>query len=411
MIFILYIIKVTNMKVMISNNKLSVPTTVTIPYIVGDGIGPDIMSASMKVWNFAIEKAYKDERAIDWLEIFAGEKALKQTGEILPKETLSKIKEYVVALKGPLTTPIGGGFRSLNIAIRQELDLYANIRPIRYFKGVPSPMCSPELVDATIFRENTEDLYMGIEWAYNSLQSKEIREFLKSRYNVNIREDSGIGIKPISEFGTKRIARKAFDFAVKNSKRKVTIMHKGNIMKYTEGAFREWCYQVAKEEYPGKFTREDEPGSVSADKRIILNDRIADSMFQQMLTCPSKYEVIITPNLNGDYLSDAVVAQVGGLGFAPSVNIGDFAALYEPVHGSAPKYANKNIANPTSLILSGKMMFEYLGWTEVAGIIERAIEKTISNRQFTNDIARVVGISALKTSEYAQAIVNNMQLI
>ncbi len=399
------------MKITISNNKLRVPNTVTIPYIVGDGIGSDIMNASMKVWNSAVEKVYQDERSIDWLEIFAGEKSVRQTGEILPKETLSKIKDYVVSIKGPLTTPIGGGFRSINIAIRQELDLYASIRPVRYFRGVPSPMRSPELVDTIIFRENTEDLYLGIEWAYDSKESKEILKFLKSKYNVNIRENSGIGIKPISEFGTKRIARKGFDFAINNGKKKVTIMHKGNIMKYTEGAFREWCYEVAKEEYPGKFVREDELGSVSPDNKIIINDRIADSMFQQMLTRPAEYKVIITPNLNGDYLSDAVVAQIGGLGLAPSANMGDFAALYEPVHGSAPKYANKNVANPTSLILSGKMMFEYIGWTEVAAIIEKAIEKTFANRQFTNDIARLAGISSLKTSEFAQAVINNMQSI
>ncbi len=399
------------MKITISNNKLRVPNTVTIPYIVGDGIGSDIMNASMKVWNSAVEKAYQDERSIDWLEIFAGEKSVRQTGEILPKETLSKIKEYVVSIKGPLTTPIGGGFRSINIAIRQELDLYASIRPVRYFKGVPSPMRSPELVDTIIFRENTEDLYLGIEWAYDSKESKEIIKFLKSKYNINIRENSGIGIKPISEFGTKRIARKGFDFAIDNGKKKVTIVHKGNIMKYTEGAFREWCYEVAKEEYLDKFVREDELGSVSSDNKIIINDRIADSMFQQMLTRPAEYKVIITPNLNGDYLSDAVVAQIGGLGLAPSANIGDFAALFEPVHGSAPKYANKNVANPTSLILSGKMMFEYIGWTEVAAIIEKAIEKTFANRQFTSDIARLAGISSLKTSEFAQAVINNMQSI
>lgn len=399
------------MKINISDNKLIVPKRVTIPYIVGDGIGPDIMNASLKVWNAVIERAYGDDRSVEWLEIYAGERAIEQTGEILPSETLSKIKEYVVAIKGPLTTPIGGGFRSINIAIRQELDLYASVRPIRYFKGVPSPMRNPEKVDVIIFRENTEDLYMGIEWPYDSRESREIREFLKNRYNANIREDSGIGIKPISEFGTKRIARKGLDFAIKNQKRKVTIVHKGNIMKYTEGAFREWCYEVAKKEYPEKFVREDELGISSSNNKIIINDRIADSMFQQMLTRPGEYEVIITPNLNGDYLSDAVVAQIGGLGLAPSANIGDFAALYEPVHGSAPKYADKNVANPTSLILSGMMMFEYIGWTEAASIIEKAIEKTIANRQFTYDIARLIGISSLKTSEYAQAIVNNMSSI
>ncbi len=397
-------------KIIIKEDMLKVPDNPIIPFIEGDGTGADIWKASKIVFEAAVEKAYGGKRKISWMEIYAGEKANSIYNSYLPDETLEAIKDYIVAIKGPLTTPVGGGIRSLNVALRQLLDLYACIRPVRYYSGTPSPVKRPEAVDMIIFRENTEDVYSGIEWAKGSNEAKLLIEFLNNKLLKSVREDSGIGIKPISEFGSERIARKAFRFAVDHKRKSVTIVHKGNIMKYTEGAFKNWAYNVAVTEFRDRIILESELSeSNKPDGRIIVKDRIADNMFQQVLTKPEEYDVVVTTNLNGDYLSDAIAAQVGGLGMAPGSNIGDFYAVFEATHGTAPKYANLDKVNPGSLILSGVMMLEYLGWQEAGSIIQQAIEKTIKSKVVTYDLARQIGGSKeVKTSEFALEICKNM---
>ena len=396
-------------KIRVENNKLVVPNNLIIPYIEGDGIGPDITNAMKIVLDGAIEKAYNGEKKIEWMEIFAGEKAKELKGKYLPRETLEAIREYIVAIKGPLTTPVGGGFRSLNVSLRQKLDLYACVRPVKWLRGVPAPVRKPENLDVVIYRENTEDVYAGIEWTKDSKEAKKVIRFLKDELGVNIREDSGIGIKPISEFATKRLVRKAIQFAMDNNRKSVTLVHKGNIMKYTEGAFKEWGYEVAKEEFGDKIIIESELKGEVPEGKILINDRIADNMLQQILTRSSEYDVLALPNLNGDYISDAAAAQVGGLGMAPGANIADFVALFEATHGTAPKYAGMDKVNPGSLILSGVMMLEYLGWKEAADMVVEAMEKTIQEKKVTYDLARQMdNVEPIKTSDFANAIVKNM---
>ena len=400
-------------KITFLNGKINVPDNPIIPFIEGDGIGPDIWKASVKVFNSAVLKAYGGTKKIIWKELMVGEKAFKEIGEWLPQDCIDSIQEYKVAIKGPLTTPVGGGIRSLNVTLRQVLDLYACVRPIKWIKGVPSPVKNPENVDLIVFRENTEDVYAGIEWESSSEESKRIIEFFKSNFKKNIRSNSGIGIKPISAFGTKRIVKKSIDYALNNSRESITLMHKGNIMKFTEGAFKDWGYEIAKDEYPEKTITEDEVwndfNGVVPNAKLVIKDRIADSMFQQILLRPSEYDVITTPNLNGDYISDAAAAQVGGLGMAPGANMGDEIALFEATHGTAPKYANLNKINPSSVILSGVMMFEYLKWDEVSKIITNAMEKTITQKKVTYDLARQMeGSVKLSTSDYAEAIILNL---
>ncbi|WP_456434334.1 isocitrate dehydrogenase (NADP(+)) [Thermosulfuriphilus sp.] len=391
------------------NGQLIVPEEPIIPYIEGDGIGPDITKASLLVWDAAVEAAYGGRRRVHWKEILAGEKAYQETGSYLPDETIEAIKEHVVAIKGPLTTPVGGGIRSLNVTIRQVLDLYACVRPIRYIPGVPSPVRHPEKVDMVVFRENTEDVYAGIEWEAESPEARKIIDFLSREMGKKVRPDSGIGIKPISRFATRRLVRKAIQYALERGKPSVTLVHKGNIMKFTEGAFAKWGYELAKDEFPGETIAEaDLTGSPPADK-VIIKDRIADAMFQWALLRPEDYSVLAMPNLNGDYMSDALAAQVGGLGMAPGGNIGDGYAVFEATHGSAPKYAGLDKVNPSSLILSGAMMFEYLGWPEVSEVIFEALKRTVAQKIVTYDLARQIeGAKEVKCSEFAKAIVENM---
>ncbi|MGR3309790.1 MAG: isocitrate dehydrogenase (NADP(+)) [Candidatus Brocadiales bacterium] len=402
----------------IGGNGLMVPDTPIIPFIKGDGIGPDIWNAAVTVFDEAVKKAYKGKKRIKWLEVYAGEVAKKQFGEWLPKETFEAIKKYKVAIKGPLTTPVGGGIRSLNVTLRQELDLYACIRPVRYFDGVPTPLIHPERLNIIIFRENTEDVYAGIEYKKGSKAARRLIDFIYAETGSKIRKDSGIGIKPISVTGTKRLVRRAIEHAISSKRKVVTLVHKGNIMKFTEGAFCEWGYEVAKEEFPDSTITEEEFFASRVGARhavplpkgkVLVNDRIADSMFQQVLLRPEDYSVIATPNLNGDYLSDACAAQVGGLGMAPGANIGDKAALFEATHGTAPKYANKDMVNPGSLILSGVMMLEHLGWNKAANLIVEALQETIWQKTVTYDLQRQMkGAKLLKCSGFANAIVKNM---
>jgi len=397
----------------IEKNRLVVPNDPIIPFIKGDGTGPDIWNASVRVFDAAVSKAYKNKKRIHWREIFAGECAFNEYGEWLPKNTLDAIKKYKVAIKGPLTTPVGGGIRSLNVTLRQELDLYACVRPVRYFDGVPSPVKSPEKLNVVIFRENTEDVYAGIEYKKGTPEVKKLIAFLENELGKKVRKDSGIGIKPMSLFGSKRLVRRAIQYAIDKGKKSVTLMHKGNIMKFTEGAFREWGYEVAREEF-SKFTvTEDDVykkyNGVVPKGKIVIKDRIADAMFQQVLLRPEEYDVIATPNLNGDYISDACAAQVGGLGLAPGANIGDKAAIFEATHGTAPKYAGKDMVNPGSVILSGVMMFEHLGWDEAADMIVKALEKTIRQKTVTYDLERQMkGAKLVKCSEFGDEIIRNM---
>jgi isocitrate dehydrogenase len=392
------------------SGRLVVPDNPIIPYIEGDGTGPDIWRASVRVFDAAVEKAFGGKKKIVWFEVPAGEKAKEQYGEWLPNDTLEAVRSYKVAIKGPLTTPVGGGIRSLNVTLRQVLDLYSCVRPVRYFDGMPSPVKRPELMNVVIFRENTEDVYAGIEWARGTPQAERVIEFLASEMGKRIRPDSGIGIKPMSEFGSKRLMRMALQYAVDNKRKTVTLVHKGNIMKFTEGAFRDWGYEVAKAEFRDKIVTEDEvTGGASREGKILVNDRIADSVFQQILTRTADYDVFATPNLNGDYLSDAAAAQVGGLGMAPGANIGDDIGFFEATHGTAPKYAGKDVINPGSVILSGVMMFRYLLWAEAADLIEKGLEKTILQKKVTYDLARQMeGATELKTSQFADAIIANM---
>lgn len=400
-------------KIVFEGDEIRVPNRPIIPFIEGDGIGPDIWRAAQRVLDASVEKAYQNGRSIAWMEIFAGEKAKDQFDEWLPDETVRAISDYSVAIKGPLTTPVGGGIRSLNVTLRQVLDLYACVRPCRYIEGVPSPVRAPHKLNVVIFRENTEDVYAGIEWEEGSAEAKQVIEFLNSNLSSNIRQDSGIGIKPISIFGTQRLVRKAIRHALEHGRRRVTMVHKGNIMKFTEGAFRDWGYELAQKEFGEICINEtdlwDKHDGQIPDGKILINDRIADAMFQQVLLRPDEYEVIALPNLNGDYLSDACAAQIGGLGMAPGANIGDRVALFEATHGTAPKYAGQDKVNPGSVILSGVMMLEYLGWQEAADMIYSALAKTISQKQVTYDLERQMeGATKLKTSEFGSALIENM---
>lgn len=402
-------------KITVDKGKLVVPDNPVLLYIEGDGTGPDIWKASQTVFDAAVEKAYGGKKKVAWAEIFAGEKSLAVYGENewLPEETLQAIEEYLVAIKGPLTTPVGGGIRSLNVTLRQRLDLFACVRPVKYYNGTPSPVKTPEKLDIVLFRENTEDVYAGVEFKAGSPEANEIIELINKKFGKNIRPESGIGVKPMSAFGSKRLIKKAIEYALDHGRKSVTLVHKGNIMKFTEGSFKEWGYEVAKEEFGNVTVTEDEVWSTYGGKvpegKLLIKDRIADSMFQQVLLRPDEYDVVATPNLNGDYLSDAAAAQVGGLGIAPGANLSYSIGLFEATHGTAPKYANLDKINPGSVILSGVMMFDYLGWTEVARLIESALQKTISSKVVTYDFARLMdGAREVKTSEFANEIVKNM---
>ena len=399
----------------VRDNRLHVPDDPIIPFIEGDGTGRDIWRASRKVFDAGVQKAYGGKRRVEWFEVFAGEKAVQVYGDgvWLPDDTLKAIKEYIVAIKGPLTTPIGGGIRSLNVTLRQVLDLYACVRPVRWFNGVPSPVKHPEKLNVIIFRENTEDVYAGIEWKAGSPEAQKIIALLKNELGKTVRPDSGIGIKPISKTGTYRIVRKAIRWAIERKLESVTLVHKGNIMKFTEGAFREWGYECAAAEFGDQTVTEEQLWSDYGGKmpagKVLIKDRIADSMFQQVLLRPDEYQVLCTPNLNGDYLSDACAAQVGGLGLAPGANISDFFAVFEATHGTAPKYADKDMINPGSVILSGAMMFDYLGWTEVADSIHRGVSGAIDAKRVTYDLHRQMeGAVKVKTSEFADEIIRHM---
>ena len=447
-------------KITVEGEKLNVPNNPIIPFIEGDGTGRDIWRASRRIFDAAVAKAYDGKRRIVWYEVFAGEKAFNMFGEWLPDDTVKAIVEFVVAIKGPLTTPVGGGIRSLNVTLRQVLDLYACVRPVRYFDGVPSPVKHPERVDVIILRENTEDVYAGVEFAMGTDRAREIISVLNSKFGYHVREDSGIGIKPISPTGTKRLVRRAIRYALDFGRPSVTLVHKGNIMKFTEGAFRDWGYELAREEFRNEVVTEletwildnrernpqitdeenaraIEPGfdQMSESQRqgviqqvkstlssiwathgnrewknkLLVKDRIADSMFQQILIRPDEYSVVATPNLNGDYISDAAAAQVGGLGMAPGANIGDKAAIFEATHGTAPKYADKDVINPSSVMLSGVMMLDHMGWREASRSIIDALTKTISQKRVTYDLERQMqGATKVKTSEFASAIIENL---
>jgi isocitrate dehydrogenase len=445
------------------SNAFRVPENPIIPFIEGDGTGRDIWRASRRVFDAAVEHAYGGKRKVAWLEVFAGEKAFRKFNEWLPQDTVEAIRDFRVAIKGPLTTPVGGGIRSLNVTLRQMLELYACVRPVRYFPGVPSPVRNPEQMNVVIFRENTEDVYAGIEWRSGTPEAAKLLKFLNEdmlQGKKHVREDSGVGIKPISPTGTKRLVRRAIQHAIEHKRRVVTLVHKGNIMKFTEGAFRDWGYELAKTEFRDKIVTEREswildnkdknanlsieqnaamvePGLENAPEafrkevaaevkstldaiyashghgawknKILVNDRIADSVFQQILTRAGEYQVFATPNLNGDYLSDACAAQVGGLGMAPGANIGDGYGVFEATHGTAPKYADKDVINPASVMLSGAMMFEFMGWNEAAALIENGIERTIQQKRVTYDLERMMqGATKVKTSEFASAIIENM---
>ncbi len=400
-------------RIRLDQGQLSVPANPIIPYIEGDGTGRDIWRAAVRVFDAAVDKAYAGERKVCWYEVFAGEKAYRKFGEWLPNDTLEAIRTFRVAIKGPLTTPVGGGIRSLNVTLRQVLNLYACVRPVKYFAGVPSPVRAPEKMNVVIFRENTEDVYAGIEWQQGSPEAAMFIEFLAEHLGKKIAADSGIGVKPISITGTRNLVRRAIGYAISQGRTVVTLVHKGNIMKFTEGAFRDWGYQLAREEFPEETIAEEEVWSKYEGRvpegKILINDRIADSMFQQVLTRPAEYEVLATPNLNGDYLSDACAAQVGGLGIAPGANIGDDYGVFEATHGTAPKYADRDVINPGSVILSGAMMFDHLGWMEVSKLIEQAFGCTIQQKKVTYDLERLMsGATKCKTSEFADAIIHNM---
>jgi len=403
----------TGHRIEFKNGRLHVPDDPLIPFIEGDGTGPDIWRASVRVIDAAVDKAFGGQKRIVWKEILAGEKAHKATGEWLPQATVDAIREYIVAIKGPLTTPVGGGIRSLNVALRQILDLFACVRPVRYFKGTPSPVKHPEKMDVVIFRENTEDVYAGIEWQQGTPEAQKVIAFLTQEMGAPIRPDSGIGIKPISVTGTKRLVRMAMQYALARKRKSVTLVHKGNIMKYTEGAFRDWGYELAREEFPHVTVSEDDLWSKYKGKApegvVVIKDRIADSMFQQILTRTDEYDVLATPNLNGDYLSDATAAQVGGLGIAPGANIGIPTALFEATHGTAPKYAGQDKVNPGAVILAGAMMLEHLGWQPAAERIYHGLEQSIEQKRVTYDFARLMqGATELKCSQFADTIIGNM---
>ncbi len=401
-------------KVTVENGKLNMPDNPIICYIEGDGIGGDITRASKRIWDAAVDKAYNGKRKIAWMEIYCGEKAADlYGGNYMPEETFEALREFKVGIKGPLTTPVGEGFRSLNVTLRQVLDLYQCVRPVRWYNGVPSPLKRPDEVDVVIFRENTEDVYAGIEYESGSEENAKLAKFLREELGAEFFEDAGIGIKPISAFGTKRLVRAAIQYAIDRKRKSVTLVHKGNIQKFTEGAFMKWGYEVAREEFPEETISWDEVekkhgGKVPAGK-ILIQDSIADIIFQKMLLRPTEFDVLATPNLNGDYLSDAVAAEVGGVGIAPGANIGDEVALFEATHGTAPKYTNLDKVNPGSLLFSGVMMLEYMGWEEAGALITKAYEKTLDQKIVTYDFARQMdGATEVKTSEFATAVIRNM---
>jgi len=389
------------------------PDQPIIPFVRGDGTGPDIWAATQPVLDAAVRGSYGGRRAIQWMEVYAGDKAQELYGEYLPRETLDVLRHFAVAIKGPLTTPVGGGIRSLNVALRQEFDLYACIRPVRYFEGVPSPVKEPQNVDIVIFRENTEDVYAGLEWPAGSPEAEKLRVFLHDELGKTVRPDAGLGIKPISKMGSQRLVRRAIQYALDHGRDSVTIVHKGNIMKFTEGAFRDWGYELAREEFGDRTISEDEVysqhGGAAPRDRVVIKDRIADSMFQQLLLRPAEYGVLAMPNLNGDYLSDAAAAQVGGLGMAPGANLGDHAAIFEATHGTAPKYAGKDVINPSSLILSGAMLLEHLGWGEAAQRVYTGMQAAIRDKIVTYDLERqMTGATKVGTSRFGQAIIERM---
>lgn len=401
-------------KITIQGDKLRVPDHPILAFIEGDGIGPDITRASLRIWDAAVQAAYGGQRKVAWMEIYAGEKASRlYSGNYMPEETFDALREFIVGIKGPLTTPIGGGFRSLNVTLRQVLDLYACVRPIRWYQGVPSPVKHPEDVNIVIFRENTEDVYAGIEYEAGTPENEKLAKFLREEMGADFFEGAGLGVKPISAFGSKRLVRKAIQHALNEGFDSVTLVHKGNIQKFTEGAFRKWGYEVAKEEFGDVTLTEDELWSQYNGKqpagKIVIKDRIADIMFQLALLRPQEFGVLATPNLNGDYLSDALAAEVGGLGIAPGANIADFVGLFEATHGTAPKYTNQDKVNPGSLLFSGCMMLDYIGWREASGLIHRAFEKTVLQKVVTYDFARQMeGATEVKTSEFADAIIQNL---
>ena len=397
----------------LEKGRLRVPADPVIPFIRGDGVGPDIWSAAVEVFDAAVRKAYGGKRECVWFELQAGERAQEAYGELLPRDTVEAIRYFRVAIKGPLTTPVSGGYRSLNVTLRQQLDLYACVRPARHIPGVPSPMLHPEKLDVVVFRENTEDVYAGLEWESGSEEARELVDFLSARLGAKVRKGSAVGLKPVSEEASKRLVRKAIQYAIDHRRKSVTLIHKGNIMKYTEGAFRDWGYEVASEEFSDLTVAERDLAGGQVDGadegRIVIKDRIADSMFQQVLLRPEEYDVLATTNLNGDYISDACAAQIGGLGLAPGANIGDGMAIFEATHGTAPKYAGQDKVNPSSLILSGAMMFDYMGWKEVSRVIEDSLSRAVADKTVTYDLHRQMsGATLLKCSEFGRAVVDNM---
>jgi isocitrate dehydrogenase len=401
-------------KIRIVNSRIKVTDQPILGFVEGDGIGPDITAAALRIWDAAVEKAYGGKRRVHWAELFLGEKAAGiYAGDYFPAETLDAIRDLVVAIKGPLTTPVGGGFRSLNVSLRQELDLYACVRPVTYYNGVPSPLKHPEDVDVVLFRENTEDVYAGIEYASGTPENEKLAKFLREELGAKFFEGAGLGIKPISAFGTKRLVRKAIQYAIDHGSESVTLVHKGNIQKFTEGAFRNWGYELAAEEFAEQTITEDALWKLHDGKRpqgkVIIKDRIADIMFQLMQLRPAEFDVIATSNLNGDYLSDSMAAEVGGMGIAPGANMADHIAVFEATHGTAPKYANQDKVNPSSLMFSGCMMFDYIGWSEVSALIVKAFEKTVGQKRVTYDFARQMeGATELSTSGFAGALIGNL---
>ena len=395
-----------------SGGALQVPANPIIPFIEGDGTGPDIWRASQRVFDAAIERAYGGERKIHWMKVFAGEESFNAYKDWLPQETVDALQDFRVSIKGPLSTPVGGGIRSLNVTLRQVLDLYSCIRPVRYFEGVGSPMKHPEKLNVVIFRENTEDVYSGIEWKAGSAEARKLRDYIKTELGKDVREGSALGIKPMSEFGSKRLVEMAFRYALERNLPSVTLVHKGNIMKFTEGAFRDWGYEIAREKFGDCSVTEADltkGGSAARADAIVVKDRIADAMFQQLLLRPEEYSVLATPNLNGDYLSDAAAAQVGGLGMAPGGNVGDGLACFEATHGTAPKYANQDKVNPGSVILSGVMMLEYMGWPEAGRLIVRGLENAIKSKRVTYDLARqMAGATEVSTSAFGDQVIKSM---
>jgi len=375
---------------------------IKIPHIAGDGIGDDIWNASKEIFEEAVIKGTKGKKKVEWMPLIAGLKALEKKDKLLPDETLETVKEYKIAIKGPLTTPVGGGFRSVNVYLRQILDLYVCMRPVQHFKGLPSPLKKPEKVDVIIFRENTEDIYSGIEWKEGTLEAKIVIDFLKETMKIDLYSDTGLGVKPISKRGTVRFTKWVIDYAIKHKRRLITVVHKGNIMKYTEGAFRQWAYEVAKG-YPEEIAFDEKAG------KILFNDRIADNMFMQIISRPDEYDILLCPNLNGDYLSDACAALIGGLGVAPGANIGDDVAIFEPTHGSAPKYAGKDMVNPISFILSGAMLFRYIGNEDVSRLIEKAVERTVQDGIVTYDLARQMnGVEPVRCSQFGDEVAKRL---